>query len=50
MKAHSFIRRSALETQELMGIVVEIQETKGYWMKVKSPSPTPPGVRIWGSL
>lgn len=30
---------SALETQELMGIVVEIQETKGYWMKVKSPQP-----------
>lgn len=30
---------SALETQELMGVVVEILETKGYWLKVKSPQP-----------
>ncbi len=30
---------SALETQELMGIVVEIQEAKSYWLKVKSPQP-----------
>ena len=30
---------SALETQELMGIVVEIEGNEGYWLKVKSPQP-----------
>lgn len=30
---------SALETQELMGVIVEIQEQNGYWLKVKSPQP-----------
>lgn len=30
---------SALETQELMGIIVEIQDSKSYWLKVKSPQP-----------
>ena len=30
---------SALETQELMGTVVEIVEEKGYWRKIVSPQP-----------
>lgn len=30
---------SALETQELMGTVVEVLETKGYWRKVKTAQP-----------
>lgn len=30
---------SALETQELMGTIVEILEEKGYWRKIDSPQP-----------
>lgn len=30
---------SALETQELMGTVVEIVEEKGYWREIESPQP-----------
>lgn len=30
---------SPLETQELMGTVVEYLDTEGYWMKIKSPQP-----------
>lgn len=30
---------SALETQELMGTVVEIMEQKGYWREIVSPQP-----------
>jgi len=30
---------SALETQEIMGTVVEIVEEKGYWRKIVSPQP-----------
>ncbi len=30
---------AALETQELMGVVVEILDSKGYWLKVKTPQP-----------
>ena len=30
---------SPLETQELMGVLVEILDTDGYWKKVRSPQP-----------